>query len=106
MMWPGFDVRLTAREAGLFLNIESCFKVVRLETGLEVIKRVFEMSETRGSDYRKEVSKEFEKAVVVTSYNMKSYFVSGISFDTTPTSSFLGADGVEITFVDYYFKRY
>ena len=105
-MWPGFDVRLTTREAGLFLNVETCYKVVRLETALEVMKRVYEMCQSRGSEYSIEITKEFEKAVVVTSYNMKSYQVSGVAFEFTPTCTFVGSDGIELSYVEYYLKRY
>ena len=78
-MWPGFDVRLAVREAGLFLNIEPCYKVVRMETALEVMRRVHEMCESRGSEYASEIAKEFDKAVIVTVYNNKTYLVSEIA---------------------------
>lgn len=28
-LWPGYDVRLCMKEAGIFLNIEPCHRVIR-----------------------------------------------------------------------------
>ena len=92
-MWPGFDVRLTNKEAGLFLNIEPCHKVVRHETALDVIRQVMQRCQAYGQDFKKEVLKEFQGnfgvVTVVTKYNNKTYQVCSVAFDKTPKSTFV-----------------
>ncbi len=83
-MWPGFDVRLNIKEAGIFLNIEPCNKIVRFETALEVMRGVIDNCESRGLNFHKQLSQEFERQTVVTSYNNKSYLISSIAFDMSP----------------------
>lgn len=87
-MWPGFDARLNLKEAGIFLNIEPCHKVVRQETALDVIKQILGFCESRGVDFKKEIQKELEKKTVVTRYNNKSYQVTSVDFEMSPKSKF------------------
>jgi hypothetical protein len=87
-MWPGYDVRLNIKEAGVFLNIEPCHKIVRFETGLEVMKKIIDNCDSRGQDFRTAVASEFSRTTVVTLYNKKSYQISDVAFDMSPNSSF------------------
>jgi len=50
-IWPGFDIRLTNREGGIFLNIEPSFKVIRFETALEYIINIRDYCDSRGLDF-------------------------------------------------------
>ena len=67
------------------------------------MRRVLELSDTRGVDFRTEVSKELQNSIVVTNYNNKTYPITCISFDVTPKSKFnIGEGNSEITFAEYY----
>ena len=44
-MWPGFDVRLVTKEAGIFLNIEPCYRVIRFDTAIETINKIVALSD-------------------------------------------------------------
>ena len=71
------------------------------------MRRVLELCEKRGVDFRTEVAKEFQNSIVVTSYNNKTYPISCIAFDVTPKSKFIiGSCHEEITFAEYYQERY
>ena len=71
------------------------------------MRRVLELSEKRGVDFRTEVAKELQNSIVVTSYNNKSYPISFIAFDVTPKNFFnIGHDHKEISYADYYKERY
>lgn len=83
-MWPGFDIRLNVKEAGVFLNIEPCHKVVRIETAYEVMRGIIDNCESRNMDFQKHLSSEFERKTVVTHYNDKSYLISQVAFDMSP----------------------
>lgn len=105
-IWPGFDIRLTTREAGVFLNIEPCHKIVRYETALEFMTDLRDTCDSRGLDFRREIEKELRFKTVITKYNKKAYLISGIAFDKTPKSKFTLNDGKEISFQDYYQSKY
>ena len=105
-MWPGFDVRLNVKEAGVFLNIEPCHKVVRFETAFEVMRVIIDNCESRNLDFQKQLCSEFERKTVVTLYNDKSYMISHIAFDMSPKSTFLSNDGSKVSFIDYYKMKY
>ena len=104
-MWPGFDFRLIMKDSGTFLNIEPAYKVVRNETALVVMRRILELSDARGLEFHSEVAKEFKNAVVVTSYNNKSYPITSVAFDITPKSTFLYG-GNKMSFEEYYLEKY
>ena len=105
-MWPGFDVRLITKEAGIFLNIEPCYKVVRHETAHDVMKRVLDTCDSRNLEFAVEILKEFELKTVVTLYNNKTYPVSGVALDMSPKSKFTDSSGNKVTFLDYYKTKY
>ncbi len=61
--------------------------------------------DSRDTDFEFEVSKEFDKISVITRYNNKAYFITGITFDINPKSK-IGSDETDVTFVDYYKTKY
>ncbi|CDW87091.1 macronuclear development protein 1 [Stylonychia lemnae] len=104
-IWPGFDIRLTQREAGIFLNIEPCYKVIRNETALEYILFIKDMCESRGLDFFKEIQKEMENSTVIAIYSNKAYRISKVDFDVSPQSKF-SFQGQDISFLEYYKSKY
>ena len=105
-IWPGFDIRLTPREAGVFLNIEPCHKVIRYETALEFMTDLRDTCDSRGLDFRRELEREFKYKTVITRYNKRPYLIAGIAFDKSPRSKFPLQDGTETSFIEYYLTKY
>ena len=105
-MWPGYDVRLVIKEAGLFLNIDPCYKVIRFETALEFLQTLRNNCNSRGLDFVNSAKKEFAKMTVITRYNNKSYPVNDIAWDMSPDSKFTDSEGKSVSFKEYYAVRY
>jgi len=76
-------------------------RVLRLDTCLQLI---------RSLDKKENVDKELTGNIVITHYNKRTYKVNGINWEKHPLSTFeqKGEDGKtqEITFLDYYAKRF
>jgi len=72
-VWPGFDIRMTEKESGVFLNIEPCHKVIRFESVLDYISDLRDTCDSKGLDFFETIEKEFERKTVVTRYNNRAY---------------------------------
>lgn len=74
-------------------------KLVRSETILDILKNTYNAN-------RNNFKQVFENIVlgmtVLTKYNNKTYRISDINFDLTPSSSFDGKNGEKICYRDYY----
>ena len=44
--------------------------------------------------------------MVVTKYNNKTYRITRVAFDLSPKSTFFLKEGSEISFADYFLKKY
>lgn len=73
-------------------------KLMRTETLFDILRRCI-------TDNRKDFQKEFEKQVldmiVLTRYNNKTYRISEIRYDISPSTTFETRDG-PISYIDYY----
>lgn len=73
-------------------------KLMRNETLLDILRRCI-------ADNRKDFQKDFEKQVlgmiVLTRYNNKTYRISDIRYDISPSTKFERRDG-PISYIDYY----
>lgn len=49
-VWPGFDSRLIMKESGVLLNIDVCFKVVRTDTCLALLKDITDKAGGKGQN--------------------------------------------------------
>ncbi len=90
-LWPGFEVRLNRKEAGIVLTIDPTHKLIRYETALQKLTYIMDLSDSKGLDFQVEATKEFEGITVVTSYNNKVYKVSRLDFEKTPNDKFFMA---------------
>jgi len=100
-LWPGYITAIGPHEKDTLLCVEVTHKVIRTETLLSVIKK---MQATPG-DYRKNVSEAVMGGIVLTSYNNKTYRIDDVDWTKNPMSTF-EKNHCEVTFVDYFDKRY
>lgn len=54
-VWPGFDSRLIMKEAGVLLNIDVCFKVVRTDSALNYLNDLRDKAQQRNQDAQEEI---------------------------------------------------
>jgi len=95
-LWPGFDTSIRKHEAGFMLCAELTHKVLRLDSVLTVIQGL-----KNSRDFRRAVEEELCDAVVMTSYNRKTYKISDIAWNLSPQSTF-DWKGTPETYVHYY----
>lgn len=104
-VWPGFDSRLIMKEAGVLLNIDVCFKVVRTDSVLNYLKQVRDRAEQRGGDGQQAIQEALTGTTVVTRYNQKTYKIDRVDFAQSPSTTF-DKQGTPTSYSDYYKTRY
>ena len=90
-------------ENGVLLNVDICHKIIRLDTVLELINEVKQKS--RG-DPREDIKRTLLGTTVMTIYNKRTYKVDDIDFDMSLKDTFEQEDGSQITYQDYFRKKY
>ncbi|EGR29830.1 paz and PIWI domain protein, partial [Ichthyophthirius multifiliis] len=78
------------------LNIDSCFKVTRKQTLIELIQQQNELTNITN----------FKGNIIITMYNNKFHRIEQIMPEMTPQDNFQDQKGNVITYEDYYFKQY
>jgi hypothetical protein len=122
-MWPGWNFKLYSpllgpsatiqnqqrENSNYFLNLRSIHQVIRLETVLEKLLMIRELSLEQGLDYQEEIFKVFRGIKVVSKYNNKCYYIKEVCFDMNTESTFEMSHENElfqVSFFDYFTKRY
>ncbi|OXA45717.1 Protein piwi [Folsomia candida] len=103
-LWPGFVTSIRQMERDVYLNVDPTFKVCRTETVFDLMK---EMRQT-SRNFKGDIEAAVIGTVVMTTYNKKTYKITGINWDIRPTGSFtVSRGGVEsqVTFVEYFEKK-
>lgn len=100
-IWPGLATAVNVHDGGTLLVCDTVHKVVRNETAYDVLKAI----SRRGDNLQRDAPKELAGAIVLTSYNNKTYRIDDIVTDKNPSSTF-EKKGVSISFVDYYKQQY
>lgn len=73
-------------------------KLMRTETVLDVLKRCYQESR---NNWQQSFQQQVLGMIVLTSYNNKTYRISDVIFDMSPTATFDTKDG-PTSYVDYY----
>lgn len=99
-LWPGYTTSIRQHESDLLMLAEVKHKLMRNETVLNILNRVYQ-------EHRNNWQTEFQNAVlgmtVLTKYNNKTYRISHVEFNQSPTETFETKDG-PISYIDYYQK--
>ncbi|KAE8628028.1 hypothetical protein XENTR_v10007275 [Xenopus tropicalis] len=103
-IWPGFTTSILQYETSIMLSLDVSHKVLRSETVLDVMTKLYRMHGDR--DFADAVTKELLGQIVLTKYNNKTYRIDEICWNMTPQSTFKKSDGSDISFVDYYRMQY
>lgn len=101
-LWPGYTTSIRQHEQDILLCVEIAHKVMRTERIYDILQKC--VQETR--DYQEMFKKEVMGMIVLTDYNNKTYRIDDVCFDQSPSTKFPLRDGSEISFVDYYSRKY
>uniref|UniRef100_A0A8C5RCH7 Piwi-like protein 2 n=1 Tax=Laticauda laticaudata TaxID=8630 RepID=A0A8C5RCH7_LATLA len=102
-IWPGYATSIRRTDGGLFLLVDAVHKVIRNDSVLNVMHRIYQQSR---ENFQDECTKQLIGNVILTRYNNKNYRIDDIDWNKTPQNSFTMSDGKEITFLEYYSKNY
>ncbi|KAM3830935.1 piwi-like protein 2 [Vipera latastei] len=102
-IWPGYATSIRRTDGGLFLLVDAVHKVIRNDSVLNFMHRIYQQSQ---ENFQDECTKQLIGNVIITRYNNKNYRIDDIDWNKTPQSSFTMSDGKEITFLEYYSKNY
>ncbi|TMW49547.1 hypothetical protein DOY81_005376 [Sarcophaga bullata] len=101
-LWPGYQTSIRQHEKNILLCAEIAHKVMRTETVYDIFKRCFDRS---SGDFKEDFKRNVIGLTVLTDYNNKTYRINDIDFQKTPKETF-NMKGENISFLDYYYKRY
>ncbi|EAL41570.2 AGAP011204-PA, partial [Anopheles gambiae str. PEST] len=101
-LFPGYVTSIRQHEKDVLLCVEITHRVMRTDT---VYKTLQNMQRQPGA-FRENFVKMVVGSQVMCTYNQKSYKVTDVDFNTTPSSSFTSREGENITFMEYYRKAY
>lgn len=103
-VWPGYVFRVDNYEAGAFMQVDTCSKVVRTQTVLEVIKG---FARKDIANYQELARKDLIGHNLITRYNNKTYKLDEIDFDLNPFETFTKNNtGEVVSYVEYYKSTY
>ena len=101
-VWPGYVTTINQMEQNLMLSVKVEHKVLRTDTVLDQIGAIINKNR---DNFRAAVAKELLGKIVMTRYNNETYKIDDIEWAESPKSVFKGREG-DITYVDYYQKKY
>jgi len=100
-LWPGYMTSMRQHEKDVMLCCEVSTKILRTDTVMDQL-----MSCVRGQGGKQMAQKLLLGAIVMTKYNNKTYRIDDILWDKSPSDTFPGRDGTQMSYVKYYKDRY
>ncbi|XP_050093639.1 protein aubergine-like [Anopheles aquasalis] len=101
-LYPGYITSIRQHEKDVLLCVEITHRVLRTDT---VYKMLNDQRNVPGS-YQENFKRTIIGSVVMCTYNSKTYKITDVDFNTTPSSSFSKKDGGSITFMQYFKDTY
>ncbi|XP_047446909.1 piwi-like protein 2 [Mugil cephalus] len=102
-VWPGFSTCIKRTDGGLYLSVDVSHKVLRNDSVLDVMNRLYQQSR---ENFQDECTKELVGSIIITRYNNRTYRIDSIDWNKSPKDTFAMMDGSTTTFAEYYSKNY
>lgn len=100
-LWPGFTTSMRQHEKDILLNVDVSSKVMRTDTVLDLFSECMNSRNPKAEFQERVIGN-----VVLTFYNNKTYRIDDVDFSMTPESTFAKRDGEQISYMEYYKKKY
>uniref|UniRef100_A0A182MXI9 Piwi n=1 Tax=Anopheles dirus TaxID=7168 RepID=A0A182MXI9_9DIPT len=101
-IYPGYITSVRQHEQEVMMCVEITHRVMRRDTCYQLMSSV----QRQPGPFRENFHRAIVGAIVMSTYNQKTYRIVDVDFSTTPSSSFTKADGTSITFMEYFQTRY
>eukprot|EP00826_Nyctotherus_ovalis_P053084 TRINITY_DN683_c0_g2_i8.p1 TRINITY_DN683_c0_g2~~TRINITY_DN683_c0_g2_i8.p1 ORF type:complete len:842 (-),score=208.06 TRINITY_DN683_c0_g2_i8:96-2570(-) len=104
-LWVGHSIALHETEKAAFVRLDVAHRVAQKQSVLHEIKEWCDSipKEVQSNEY---VSKRIKGKFAYAFYSGKVYRVDGIDFTQSPKSSFSAKEGENVTYADYFLKKY
>nr|UJZ92587.1 piwi-like protein Siwi [Scaphoideus titanus] len=101
-LWPGYKTTIRQHEKEVLMCAEITHKVMRTDTCFHLLSNIIKENPR---DFKNEFTKNVVGSVVLTDYNNKTYVVSDVNWDESPSSTF-DKNGTQVSYMNYYRERY
>ncbi|XP_050090510.1 protein aubergine-like [Anopheles aquasalis] len=101
-LYPGYITSIRQHEKDVLLCVEITHRVLRTDT---VYKMLNDQRNVPGP-YQDNFKRTIIGSIVMCTYNSKTYRITDVDFNTTPSTSFSKKDGGSITFMQYFKDTY
>lgn len=103
-LWPGYLTSIRQHETSILMCAEITHKVMRRDTALDLIHDM--KSRHRNADWRNAFVNAIVGTIVLTEHNNRTYRIDDVEFDVRPSSKFKMRNNEELSYIEYYLKRY
>ncbi|CAB3376469.1 Hypothetical predicted protein [Cloeon dipterum] len=101
-LWPGYQTSIREHENDILMCTRITHKVMRTDTVLDLMAS----TQRKGGNWQKAFCDAALGLVVMTDYNSRTYRVDDVDFEVTPKSKFSMRDTGDVSYAEYYEKRY
>lgn len=101
-LYPGYVTSIRQHEQDIMLCIEVTHRVLRTETCYNALQNMMR----NPARFKDQFKSTLIGSVVMSIYNQKTYKITDVDFETTPSSTFSKKDGTKISFVEYFKQQY
>ncbi|XP_074601389.1 piwi-like protein Siwi [Brevipalpus obovatus] len=102
----GLQTAIAFHSGGLLMQMDTIFKFSRTKSVRNQIFEIMNANRDGRSDWKALARGELQNQIVMTIYNNKTYKVEDLDFNLNPMSTFQLDGTGEVTYVDYYARRY
>ncbi|XP_078598436.1 piwi-like protein 1 [Branchiostoma floridae x Branchiostoma japonicum] len=103
-VWPGLVTSVLQYETKTLLMADVSHKILYVQTVLQVLYDLY--NQVDQARFHEVAARKLVGLIVLTRYNNRTYRIDEISWDARPTDKFKMKDGTEMTYVEYYAKKY
>lgn len=101
-LYPGYTTSIRQHEHDIMLCVEITHRVLRTETCYNALQNMMR----NPGQFKEQFKSIVIGSVVMSVYNQKTYKITDVDFETTPSSTFSKKDGTKISFIDYFKQQY
>ena len=102
-LWGGVLTAVNHHDGGVLMVCDTVHKIIRADRVIEILREIKNKS---GADFKDSAKRELSGAIVLTSYNNRTYKIDDIDFDSNPENFEFEKKGVKMNLVQYYKQQY
>jgi len=105
-LYPGYTTSIRQHENDILLNVDISHKILRTDSVYDMIKKDLSRAGANRDTVKDRLDKCLLGQIVITKYNNKTYKISEVRLDMSPSDEFENKKGEKVKFSDYYLQRW